>query len=142
MKSKVTDELIDAIMEDVATSHDGMTKILKKHGLGVTRFYEVINENDDWAKKYARAKELQMEFFADEIMEISDDSSGDTQTNEDGKEIVNHEHIQRSKLRVDTRKWLMSKLAPKKYGEAQRIDLNTSKQDLPDYFRSNGEGQP
>ncbi len=31
--------------------------------------------------------------------------------------LVDHEHIQRSRLRVDARKWLMSKMAPKKYGE-------------------------
>ena len=36
----------------------------------------------------------------------------------------NSESVQRSKLRVDTRKWLMSKLAPKKYGE--KVDLEHS----------------
>jgi membrane protein implicated in regulation of membrane protease activity len=39
--------------------------------------------------------------------------------NSDGStyEVVNGEHIQRSRVRIDARKWKASKLAPKKYGE-------------------------
>ncbi len=35
----------------------------------------------------------------------------------DGKKTLDHEHVQRSRLRVDTRKWLMARMAPKKYGD-------------------------
>ena len=35
---------------------------------------------------------------------------------------VNGEHVQRSKLRVDARKWLLSKIAPKQYGEKQAVE--------------------
>ena len=56
-----------------------------------------------------------------EILEISDDASRDTKivTNKDDSpaEVAEHELINRSKLRVDARKWLMSKIAPKKYGD-------------------------
>ena len=37
--------------------------------------------------------------------------------------VVNYENIQRSRLRVDTRKWIMSKLAPKKYGDKVTQEL-------------------
>ncbi len=70
---------------------------------------------------YARAREIQAEKWADEIIEISDDSSGDIGTDEDGNEIVNHDVVQRSRLRVDTRKWVLSKVLPKKYGESTTI---------------------
>jgi hypothetical protein len=59
---------------------------------------------------------MQMELMATEILDIADDGSNDTYETDDG-EKVNQDHINRSRLRVDTRKWLMSKLAPKKYGE-------------------------
>lgn len=61
-----------------------------------------------------------MERFAEEILEISDDGTNDWMKRKVGDEVidvVDHEHIQRSKLRVDSRKWLMSKIAPKRYGE-------------------------
>ncbi len=35
----------------------------------------------------------------------------------DGKKTLDHEHVQRSRLRVDTRKWAAGKLAPKRYGD-------------------------
>jgi len=58
-----------------------------------------------------------MEALAEEILEIADDGRNDTYETEDGAEKVNTDVINRSRLRVDTRKWLMSKLAPKKFGE-------------------------
>lgn len=82
--------------------------------------------------QYAHARELQADHFADEILEISDDGSNDwmlRKQGDDDVEVVNHEHISRSKLRVDSRKWLMSKVAPKKYGD--RID-STVKHDVAD----------
>ena len=58
------------------------------------------------------------------MLEISDDGSRDYTATEDGDEIPNHEHIQRSRLRVDSRKWLASKLAPKKYGDRLAAELS------------------
>jgi len=48
--------------------------------------------------------------------------SGDYVTTSDGKRIVDHENIQRSRLRVDARKWAAARLAPKKYGDRLEHD--------------------
>lgn len=75
---------------------------------------------DDNERRYARAKETAMEALADEIMEISDNASNDWMERNSADSpgwIANGEAVQRSRLRVDTRKWLMAKLAPKKYGD-------------------------
>jgi len=76
-----------------------------------------VLSNDDFSKQYARAREMQAEHYLDEIIEIADDGSNDTYAGEDGVERFNADVVQRSKLRVDTRKWVMSKLAPKKYSD-------------------------
>jgi len=77
--------------------------------------------HDEFRDQYARAREAQIEHWADEIVEIADDGTNDwiERQNSDGStyEAVNTDHINRSRLRVDTRKWLMSKLAAKKYGD-------------------------
>lgn len=82
---------------------------------------------DEWASHYARARDALMDFWADEIVEISDDTSRDTVTkvSKSGQEYeaADHEWINRSRLRVDARKWIMSKLAPKRYGD--RLDVTS-----------------
>ena len=55
----------------------------------------------EFAEQYARAREVQAETLADEIVSIAD---------EDGDP-------QRQRLRVDARKWVASKLKPKRYGD-------------------------
>lgn len=67
--------------------------------------------------RYVTACELRADLLAEEILAISDDGSNDTYTDDDGITRVDHDHIARSRLRVDSRKWLAGKLAPKKYGD-------------------------
>lgn len=79
---------------------------------------------DDWngfAAQYTRARMLQAERWAEEVLEIADDSSRDVAENDHGDNVTNHENIQRSRLRVDSRKWLLSKVLPKIYGD--KLDL-------------------
>ena len=67
--------------------------------------------------QYAHARDMQADALFDEALEIADDASGDWSTDKDGKKVLDHENIQRSRLRVDTRKWAAGKLAPKVYGD-------------------------
>jgi hypothetical protein len=71
--------------------------------------------------EYTLARADAMEVMADEIIDISDDSTLDVVTKRDQKgrefEAVDHENIQRDRLRVDTRKFLMSKVARHVYGD-------------------------
>ena len=77
--------------------------------------------HDGFSEQYARAREAQAEVRADEIVDIADDDTNDFTADKDGKLVVNNEHIQRSRLRVDARKWIAAKLLPKRYGE--KLDL-------------------
>lgn len=76
-----------------------------------------LHQNDVFRDKYAQAKERQAQYWAEEILDIADDGTNDYMETSDGREVLNGEHVQRSKLRIDSRKWLLSKLLPKKYGE-------------------------
>lgn len=87
----------------------------------------IVNDTHGFSVQYARAREAQVEHYADEIVEISDETDRDTIETEHG-EKPNSEWIARSRLRVDTRKWLMSKLAPKKYGD--KVDVTTGGESL------------
>lgn len=77
-------------------------------------------DKDGFCAQYARAKEEQADMMIEEMIDISDDGTNDLMTIEKGDmsyEIENKEVTNRSKLRVDTRKWIASKLKPKKYGD-------------------------
>lgn len=80
-------------------------------------FFKWLAHDAELAKQYARAREAQADAMLEEILEIADDGTNDTIVDEDGHERTNQDVIARSRLRVDARKWAMSKMAPKKYGE-------------------------
>ena len=86
-----------------------------------------LMDDDDFAGRYARARETQAHTLVDQIIEIADDQSGDWENGENGPRL-NAEHIQRSRLRIDARKWMAGKLAPKVYGEKIAIG---GAEDLP-----------
>lgn len=80
----------------------------------------------EFAEQYAKAREALLEHHAEELLEIADDGSNDWMVRNDPDNpgfIANGEHIQRSRLRVDTRKWLLSKLAARKYGDKITAEL-------------------
>ncbi len=80
----------------------------------------VIDDYEGFHKRYARAREIQAEMIAEEIESISDDESKDIFDKIDGS-TPNRVAVERAKLRVDARKWLLAKLHPKKYGEAKTV---------------------
>lgn len=84
-------------------------------------------KHKEFSDSYEKACNTRAENMFDELVEIADDGSNDYMEVErqDGSvsEVVNTEHIQRSRLRVDTRKWYLSKVLPKKYGE--KVDVTS-----------------
>ena len=71
---------------------------------------------DDFRVNYALAREMQYQNMADDILDIADDGTNDwieSNNPDNGGYRANGESIGRSRLRVDTRKWFMSKVLPK-----------------------------
>lgn len=80
---------------------------------GQSTVYKWLDANEDFAKQYASARARQAETYADEIVEIAD--APNATIDADGQPVLRDP--QRDRLRIDARKWLASKLAPKKYGD-------------------------
>lgn len=87
--------------------------------------YRWLSADKEFCNRYTRAREDQADTLADQIIEIADDCSRDTISDDDG-ERANTEWINRSRLRVDARKWIAAKLKPKKYGDAidHKVSVN------------------
>jgi hypothetical protein len=122
-----TPKLAKEICYAVSCSSHGIKKLCKlnKHWPSHDTIYRWLANNIEFSDLYARAKRLQIEVIIDEILEIADDTSNDSIINEeDGRLTINHEHINRSRLKIDTRKWLAAKLCPRLYGDKDDAFVN------------------
>ncbi|MCK8788092.1 hypothetical protein M0638_27425 [Roseomonas sp. NAR14] len=118
-------EVADRICAELAAGRS-LRSICEAEGMPPRSTVEgwVISDCDGFGGRYARARDLGLEQMADETIAIADDGRNDTSTDEDGRTLTNYDVIQRSKLRVDTRKWILSKRLPKTYGD--KLDLTHS----------------
>ena len=82
-----------------------------------------------FSASYARARELQADRMLDECEAIADDATYDwaeRQSRGEASVLADYEHIQRSRLRVDTRKWIAARMAPWKYGDRVAVDQHVT----------------
>lgn len=79
-----------------------------------------LNDVEGFSAQYTRARQIGYHGMADELIEIADDGANDWMERQGDDGVgwaLNGEHLQRSRLRVDTRKWMLSKVLPKIYGD-------------------------
>lgn len=104
-----------------------LPSILRDEGMPDMRWvFQQIKDDESFYQSYTRAREARTELWAEGLIEIADDGRNDTYVDEDGIQRVDHDHIARSRLRVDTRKWLASKLLPKTYGDKVTTEVTGS----------------
>lgn len=111
------DAKVAAVLADIADG-ESLRAAAVKAGTKPSTFLLWVDNDPLLAEQYARAKASGMECRADEILEIADETT--VVAMHEGKEVtlaMDSVAIQRNRLRVDSRKWLLSKLAPKRYGE-------------------------
>lgn len=119
--SDFTQELADIICERIADG-ESLRSICAEEGMPAkSSVFKWLGLHSAFADQYARARETQADALFDEILEISDNGRNDWMERQDDNGgsgwQLNGEHLQRSRLRVDARKWMAGKLRPKKYGE-------------------------
>lgn len=85
----------------------------------------VVDNTEGFGDAYARAKEHGIDTLVEETLDIADDGSNDYMAAKDGMQL-DTEHIQRSKIRVETRRWLAERMAPRRYGLKQGVDVTNS----------------
>lgn len=123
--TKYTQGLADTICERIADG-ESLRSICREHEMpDKATVFRWLASNDDFATKYARAREAQADGFVDEMVEIADDGSNDWMEKQFGEEtrwVENGEALRRSQLRIATRQWIAEKLKPKKYGAKVELE--------------------
>jgi hypothetical protein len=127
--SEYTEEIFDEICERMANGK-GLREICEDPQMpNRSTFLRWVEHDTGRQRKYQQAREALMDWYAEDIVTIAWDTSQDTILDAKGQPKCNHEWVNRSRLKVDTLKFLMAKLHPKKYGE--RLP-ETEAQRLPD----------
>jgi hypothetical protein len=130
----VTDELTEFVCT-MAMMGISLKRMCEVPGMpSRTQVTRWLIDNEIFEAKYARAKEVSAETMLDEVLEIADDGTNDYMedsymTGKTPGYQFNGEHIQRSKLRVETRLQLMGLLRPKKYGK--KVEMEVSQKPSP-----------
>jgi hypothetical protein len=73
--------------------------------------YDWINADPSFASRVAYARDLGFEAIAEDILDIADDTPAIS------------EHVQRNKMRIDTRLKLLACWSPKRYGNKQDVSI-------------------
>ena len=118
--SSFTQEIADSLCAQLADGLSMRTICRAEDMPDKATVFRWLRTNQSFCDQYTRAKEESADALSDEMLDISDDAQNDwmeQNAKENAGWVANGEHIQRSRLRIETRKWLASKLKPKKYGE-------------------------
>jgi len=93
---------------------------------GIATVFRWLDAHEQFREHYARARDCQADTLADEILQIADTPMPGVKTKitEKGTETIEGDMIEHRRLQVDTRKWIASKLKPKKYSD--RVDHSHS----------------
>lgn len=104
---KLTPELQEELLARISTGESIRRICSEDQFPAAVNVFKFIYRHDDFRQRYETARAACQDWHADGLLEIADEGSGDTQ---------------RDRLRVDARKWIMSKLQPKKYGDKLGLD--------------------
>jgi hypothetical protein len=117
---EMTEELFDEVCERMVDGESVRTICKDEHMPSISTFMKILNQDPERSAQYARALQLRADAMFEEILDISDDGTNDymlRNADDPTSVVLNGEHVQRSKLRVDSRKWALGRMNPKKYGE-------------------------
>ena len=121
----LTPEIAAAVCEKLA-EYGSLRRVCRDPSMPlertVRRWYV---EDSEFASAYARAKEAGIDALVDETLDIADDGTNDWLAGEKGPQL-DSEHVQRSKIRIETRRWMAERLEPKKYGLRSGLDVTNS----------------
>lgn len=125
-------KLADEICHQLAQGLSLRTVCKSEEMPAISTVFNWFRTKKGFVEQYARAKQESADAMAEEILDIADDGSNDFMVITKGNkeyEVENKEVTNRSRLRVDTRKWIMSKMKPKKYGD--KLDVTSNGKALP-----------
>lgn len=116
MPDKYTPQLAADICQRLSEG-EALSVICRDVGIHRSTFHDWRNTHPELEPLYLSAKEAGYDAIADECLDIADNGTNDYAADKDGNDVLDRDHISRSKLRVETRLKLLAKWDPKRYGD-------------------------
>ena len=125
--SSYSEVVANNICDEIA-SGKSLLSICDQSGFPSTvTIYRWLDTHEEFRNKYARARELQAEHYAAEVISLADRpviaEKVTIKPNGDEERVIG-DNTERTRLQIDARKWYASKLAPKKYGDKVQTELS------------------
>lgn len=127
--SDYTEEIAAKLCEYLATGMSMRKACAEDDMPAIRTVFKWLKEKPEFVHQYTLAKQEAADAMVDDMLEIADDGRNDFMELNDPDNPAykaNGEHINRSRLRVETRKWIAAKLKPKVYGDRQAIEHSGS----------------
>ena len=114
--TKYTEAIADTACERIAQGKS-LVNICGELDLSYTQVMVWLKKYPDFTDNYARARQDQADWYADEIISVIDNAPSD------------RNEIERAKIKIEALKWVASKLKPKRYGD--KLDLTSDGERVP-----------
>lgn len=116
-----TVEEAEAICRHIAEGNS-LVKYCKDNKRDYSAIIKWMNNNPDFAKNYAHAREEQAEYLASEIMVLCDEKPP-LIIDKNGNKCIDNGWVTNQKNRIEARKWAAAKLKPRVYGDKQQLEV-------------------
>ena len=103
-----------------------MVRACEKLGLSYRRATEWLDADPSLPPKYARAMQDRALWHHEEMLRIADTTQVGviTKTGKDGIEVTTKDMIEHRRLQVETRKWILARMDPKRYGDKTSTEVS------------------
>jgi hypothetical protein len=130
---KQIEDTFNDILSEIEQGNSLISILRRKEFPSTATFYQWLEADEDKAKRYVRACEIRADVIFEDIIDIADHSD------EDHTPFTGANVVQRDRLKIDARKWIVAKLHPKKYSDRVYQDITTHQEQplFPDVCTNN-----
>jgi hypothetical protein len=113
-------EIFELVCTELETTWEGLTTICDRHKVKRTTFLSFKDKDKDRVDRYARARELQLDYLEDLLMKETMDNANDSEVID--RVNLGSNHVARARLKVDTLKFVLGKLRSHTWGDKTKIE--------------------
>jgi hypothetical protein len=113
-------EIFEAVCTELETTWEGLTTICDRHKVKRTTFLSYKDKDKERSDRYARARELQLDYLEDLLMKETMDNANDSEVID--RVNLGSNHVARARLKVDTLKFVLGKLRSHTWGDKTKIE--------------------
>lgn len=120
--AEMNEQLFEDICKEIEETWEGLSVICPRHEVARRSFYVFKDANEERLHRYARAREMQIDFLEDLLFKIAMNEKGDSEVVD--RVNVGSNMVARARLKVDTVKFVLAKLRSHRWGD--RVDVTSN----------------